>query len=75
MQSLQEILATIAQLEEEREAIYRDDRVSSSEHPRLKDITKELARLWDLRRRIEAARNAGLDHIPVDAPDESALSD
>lgn len=68
MQSLEEIIATITALEEEREEIYKDDRVTAAEHPRLAEITAELGRLWDLRRRVEAAKNAGLDHIPVDPP-------
>ncbi len=70
MQTLEEVIAAITALEEEREEIYRDDRVTAAEHPRLGEITKELERLWDLRRRIEAARSAGLDHIPVDPPED-----
>ena len=31
-------------------------------------IEAELPRLWDLRRRLEAARAAGLDKIPVAPP-------
>jgi len=68
---LDEIIATIVRLEEEREAIYQDDQVTAEEHPRLAEINAELERLWDLRRRIEAARSAGLDRIPVPPrPDE-----
>jgi hypothetical protein len=65
---LDEVIAQIIQLEEEREAIYQDDHVTAEEHPRLAHIRAELDRLWDLRRRIEAARDAGLDHIPVPPP-------
>jgi len=65
---LDDVIAQIIKLEEEREAIYQDDRVTPEEHPRLAHIQAELDRLWDLRRRIEAARNAGLDHIPVPPP-------
>jgi aromatic ring hydroxylase len=72
--NLEEIMAAIDRLEEERQAIYADDQVDQNEHPRLREITQELARLWDLRRRIEAARDAGLDHIPVPPPpDPGAL--
>ena len=65
---LGEVIATIVRLEEEREAIYQDDQVTAEEHPRLAEIEDELDRLWDLRRRIEAARRAGLDQIPVPPP-------
>lgn len=67
---LEEIIATIVKLEEEREAIYHDDQVTPEEHPRLAHVSAELDRLWDLRRRIEAARRAGLDHIPVPPPED-----
>jgi hypothetical protein len=65
---LDEVIAAIVRLEEEREAIYQDDQVTNEEHPRLAQIQDELDRLWDLRRRIEAARRAGLDQIPVPPP-------
>lgn len=68
--TLDEVIATIIKLEQEREAIYADDQVTSEEHPRLAHIKAELDRLWDLRRRLEAARDAGLDHIPVPPPDD-----
>jgi len=71
---LDEVIAAIVRLEEEREAIYQDDHVTAEEHPRLSQIRAELDRLWDLRRRIEAARSAGLDRIPVaPPPDPSKL--
>jgi hypothetical protein len=70
MQTIEEVVAAITALEEERETIYADDRVTAAEHPRLAEINKELERLWDLRRRIEAARSAGLDRIPVDPPED-----
>ena len=62
------VIATLIQLDNEREAIYADDKVTAEEHPRLAQINAELERLWDLRRRLEAAKNAGLDHIPVPPP-------
>ena len=65
---LDEIIAAIVKLEQEREAIYEDDQVTPMEHPRLHEIQTELTRLWDLRRRIEAARAAGLTDIPVPPP-------
>ena len=65
---LAEVIAAIIRLEQEREAIYEDDQVTDEEHPRLAQIKAELDRLWDLRRRIEAAHSAGLDHIPVPPP-------
>lgn len=65
---LEEIVATIIKLEQEREEIYQDAQVTPDEHPRLHEIEAELKRLWDLRRRLEAARAAGLDSIPVPPP-------
>jgi hypothetical protein len=72
---LAEVIATIIRLEEEREEIYKDSQVTPEEHPRLAYIEAELPRLWDLRRRIEAAKAAGLDKIPVQPPpDPSQLT-
>jgi Protein of unknown function (DUF2630) len=68
--TLEEVIATIIKLEHEREAIYADDQVTGEEHPRLAHVKAELERLWDLRRRLEAARDAGLDRIPVPPPDD-----
>jgi len=68
--SLERVLAEILELEQERDAIYADSHVTAEEHPRLAHIKAELDRLWDLRRRMEAARNAGLDRIPVPPPDD-----
>jgi hypothetical protein len=68
--TLDEVIAEIVKLEKETEAIYADDKVTAEEHPRLAAIKDELVRLWDLRRRIEAAKSAGLDHIPVPPPDD-----
>jgi hypothetical protein len=65
---LEEIIATIVKLEQEREEIYEDSSVTADEHPRLIHIAAELPRLWDLRRRLEAAKAAGLDHVPVPPP-------
>jgi hypothetical protein len=73
--NLDEVIAAIDKLEEERLAIYADSQVDQQEHPRLREITHELERLWDLRRRIEAAQAAGLDRIPVPPPpDPSAMT-
>lgn len=66
--TVDEMIAAIERLDAEREAIYRDDKVTDAEHPRLREIEHELDRLWDLRRRTEAAKRAGLDHIPVPPP-------
>ena len=72
---LDEIIATISTLETERESIYVDEEVDEQERPRLRQIEAELDRLWDLRRRLEAAKNAGLDRIPVPPPpDPSKLT-
>jgi len=72
---LDEIIASISKLETEREAIYVDEHVDDKERPRLREIEAELDRLWDLRRRLEAAKNAGLDHVPVPPPpDPSKLT-
>ncbi len=68
--TLDEVIAAIIKLEQEREAIYADSQVTPEEHPRLAHVKAELDRLWDLRRRLEAARDAGLDHIPVPPPDD-----
>jgi hypothetical protein len=65
---LDEIIATIVKLEKEREEIYEDSQVTADEHPRLAYIEAELPRLWDLRRRLEAAQNAGLNDVPVPPP-------
>ena len=68
--TLDEVIATIIKLEQEREAIYADSQVTSEEHPRLAHVKAELDRLWDLRRRLEAARDAGLSQIPVPPPED-----
>ncbi|MBK9713039.1 MAG: DUF2630 family protein [Kouleothrix sp.] len=65
---LDDIIATIVRLEQEREEIYQDSQVTPEEHPRLAQIEAELPRLWDLRRRLEAARAAGLSSVPVPPP-------
>lgn len=70
MDDLNLIIETIERLEAERQAIYADSRVDDNEHPRLAVIIRELERLWDLRRRIEAARVAGLNNIPVPPPED-----
>lgn len=73
--TLEEVIATIIQLEHERESIYADDKVTASEHPRLEFLKSEIPRLWDLRRRLEAARDAGLSSVPVPPPhDPETLS-
>jgi hypothetical protein len=47
-----------------------DETVNGKERPRLRHIEAELDRLWDLRRRLEAAKNVSLDHIPVPPPSD-----
>lgn len=69
---LEDVIAAIIRLEKEREAIYQDDQVTPEEHPRLTEINRELDRLWDLRRRLEAARNAGLDKPPIPPPSDAS---
>lgn len=72
--TLNDVIVQIEQLEAERQQIYEDGHVDEQEHPRLFAINRELERLWDLRRRIEAAREAGLSSIPVPPPaDPSTL--
>jgi uncharacterized protein DUF2630 len=72
---LEEVIATIVKLEKEREEIYEDSHVTADEHPRLTYIEAELPRLWDLRRRLEAAQSAGLSDVPVPPPpDPSELT-
>ena len=66
--TLEEVIATITRLEQEQQAIYADSQVTPEEHPRLREIRHELERLWDLRRRLEAARHVGLEDIPVPPP-------
>ena len=65
--NIEEVIAVIVQLTKEREQIYEDDRVTAVEHPRLAEIEAELLRLWDQRRRLEAAHSAGLSTVPVPA--------
>ena len=67
---LNEIIAKIVEFEQEREEIYQDSQVTPEEHPRLAYIEAELPKLWDLRRRLEAAKAAGLDNIPVPPPND-----
>jgi hypothetical protein len=66
--TIEEVIAEILKLEQEREQIYEDSGVTAEEHPRLAYIEAELPKLWDLRRRMEAAKAAGLDNIPVPPP-------
>lgn len=68
-EQLGEVGAQIEALEEEQQQIYADSQVDDNEHPRLGAITHELAHLWDLKRRIEAAIAAGLDRLPVPPPE------
>ncbi len=65
---LAEVSAQIKALEEEQQQIYADSQVDEQEHPRLAAISGELAQLWDLKRRIEAALAAGLSELPVPPP-------
>jgi hypothetical protein len=66
--TIEEVIAEIVKLEQEREQIYEDSSVTPEEHPRLAHIEAELPKLWDLRRRLEAAKAAGLSDIPVPPP-------
>ncbi len=59
---------TILALEHEREAIYADGHIEGDEHPRLTAIVPELETLWDHRRRLEAAIDAGLNTMPNPKP-------
>lgn len=68
-EQLAEVGAQIEALEEEQRQIYADSQVDDREHPRLGAITHELAHLWDMRRRIEAALSAGLSQLPVPPPE------
>ncbi len=63
--ALERVISDIVQLERERAVIYEDDQVTETEHPRLTQIKHEIDRLWDMRRRLEAAKAAGLDQVPV----------
>ena len=65
---LTEIIEKIVELEQEREDIFQDSHVTPEEHPRLAYIEAELPKLWDLRRRLEAAKAAGLNTMPVPPP-------
>ncbi|MBV9049716.1 MAG: DUF2630 family protein [Solirubrobacterales bacterium] len=74
MPSDEQIMERIEQLEQEREALRRDE---SSTHgsvagdvSRLEEIGVELDRLWDLRRQRQALRDAGQD--PDTAKERSA---
>jgi hypothetical protein len=67
---LEEANVKIEALEEERRLIYDDSHVDEQEHPRLSAINHELAQLWDLKRRIEAALAAGLSELPVPPPED-----
>ncbi len=66
--NLQDVINAITLLEQERQAIYADDQVTDTEHPRLAAIKQEIERLWDLRRRLSAAQEAGLSSVPVLPP-------
>lgn len=68
-EQLAEVGVQIEALEEEQQQIYADSQVDDREHPRLGAITHELAHLWDLKRRIEAALSAGLSQLPVPPPE------
>lgn len=67
-EQLAQVSVQIEALEEEQRQIYADSQVDDREHPRLAEITHELAHLWDLRRRLEAAIGAGLSQLPVPPP-------
>lgn len=62
---IEKVIGEIAQSERERAVIYEDEQVTEQEHPRLAELKHEIERLWDLRRRLEAAKAAGLTEVPV----------
>ena len=62
---IEKVIGEIAQSERERAVIYEDEQVTEQEHPRLAELKHEIERLWDLRRRMEAAKVAGLMEVPV----------
>ena len=62
---IEKVIGEIAQSERERAVIYEDEQVTEQEHPRLAELKQEIERLWDLRRRLEAAKVAGLTEVPV----------
>ena len=68
-EQLAEVSAQIEALEEEQQQIYADSQVDDQEHPRLATITHDLAHLWDLKRRLEAAVAARLSPLPVPPPE------
>jgi hypothetical protein len=68
-EQLSETNVSIEALELEQQQIYADSQVDDQEHPRLAVITHELAHLWDLKRRLEAAISAGLSELPVPPPE------
>ncbi len=73
MPSDEQIMERIEQLEEEREALRRDESTHGSvagDVSRLEEIRVELDRLWDLRRQRQALRDAGQD--PDTAQERSA---
>lgn len=63
--AIETTIADIMQAERERAVIYEDEQVTEAEHPRLAELKHEIERLWDLRRRLEAAKAAGLTQVPV----------
>ncbi|MBC8160903.1 MAG: DUF2630 family protein [Roseiflexaceae bacterium] len=63
--AIEKVVEELMQLERERAVIYEDDQVTAAEHPRLAEIKHEIERLWDYRRRLEAAKSAGLTEVPV----------
>ncbi len=62
---IEKVIGEIAQSERERAVIYEDEQVTEQEHPRLAELKHEIERLWDLRRRLEAAKAASLTEVPV----------
>jgi hypothetical protein len=69
---LHEVMERINKLEEERQAIYADSRVDTEESPRLAAINHEIAQLWDLRHRLQAALDAGLPEMPIAPPPDAS---
>jgi hypothetical protein len=64
-EELNDVVASIRQLEEERRRIYNNAQITFQAQARLGTIEDELQRLWDLRHRLHAAKRAGLREIPI----------
>ena len=77
-QQLKDVISRITSLEEQRSKIYRSPQITYQAQDRLGEIERELATLWDLRHRLDAAKRAGLRQIPVQpslSPEEQIPDD